>query len=62
LRRLTRSRLATLASGAAIAALGVVLLLSSESTIHLGGGWLGAALAACAGVALLASGIGARDE
>jgi hypothetical protein len=61
-RGLTRSRLATLASGAAIAALGVVLLLASGSSVDLEGGWLGAALAACAGVALLASGIGARDE
>jgi hypothetical protein len=61
-RGLTRSRIAYLASGAAVVALGVVLLLSSESTVDLEGGWLGAALAACAGVALLASGIGARDE
>jgi hypothetical protein len=61
-RRVTRSRIASLTSGAAVVALGVVLLLASESTIDLEGGWLGAALAACAGAALLASGIGARDE
>jgi len=52
--------LTALASGAAIAALGVLLLLHEEGTIELEGGWLLAAVTACTGVALIASGVGAR--
>jgi hypothetical protein len=51
----------SLAVGLAIIVLGTVLLLQEQGTIDLEGGWLGAALAACAGAALLASGFGARD-
>ena len=51
----------SLAAGVAIALLGLVLLLFEEGTLDLDGGWLGAALAALAGVALVASGLGARE-
>jgi hypothetical protein len=53
--------LASLGAGLAIVILGVLLLLQAEDTISLGGGWLGAVLAACGGTALVASGVGARD-
>jgi hypothetical protein len=53
--------MAALASGLAIVALGIVLLLSTESGF-LEGGWLASAVAACTGVALLFSGLGSRDE
>lgn len=52
---------AALVGGVAITLLGGLLLLSEEGTIGLDGGWLGAALAALAGVALVASGLGARE-
>jgi hypothetical protein len=45
----------------AIALLGVLLLLQTEGSIDLDGGWLAAGLTACAGAALLASGLGARE-
>jgi hypothetical protein len=54
--------LGSLAAGLALAMLGFLLLLQEEGTIDLEPGWLGAALAACAGTALLASGIGARQR
>jgi hypothetical protein len=57
----SRPALASLAAGLAIVGLGVLLLLQEEGTISLAGGWLGAALAACGGGALVASGLGARD-
>jgi hypothetical protein len=57
----SRPVLASLGAGLAIVVLGVLLLLQEEGTIMLDGGWLGAALAACAGGALVASGVGARD-
>jgi hypothetical protein len=50
-----------LAVGLAIVLLGVLLLLQEEGSIDLEGGWLAAGLTACAGAALLASGLGARD-
>jgi hypothetical protein len=50
-----------LAVGVAIALLGVLLLLQTEGSIDLDGGWLAAGLTACAGAALLASGLGARE-
>jgi hypothetical protein len=53
--------LASLGAGLAIVLLGVLLLLQEEGAISLNGGWLGAVLAACAGGALVASGVGARD-
>ena len=56
-----RPDLAQLAVGVAIVLLGVLLLLQEEGSIHLDGGWLAAVLTACAGAALLASGLGARD-
>ncbi len=52
--------LAALASGAAIAALGALLLLQDVGAIDLEGGWLLAVMAACTGVALVANGLGAR--
>ncbi|MGH2984738.1 MAG: hypothetical protein ACRDK5_10890 [Solirubrobacterales bacterium] len=57
-----RPELGSLGTGLAIAMLGVLLLLQEEGTIDLEPGWLGAALAACAGAALVASGIGARQR
>jgi hypothetical protein len=57
----SRPILASLGAGLAIVTLGVLLLLEAEGTISLGGGWLGAVLAACGGTALVASGVGARD-
>jgi hypothetical protein len=54
--------LGSLAAGFAIALLGVLLLLQQEGTIDLEPGWLGAALTACAGAALVASGLGARED
>ncbi|HEY6637662.1 MAG TPA: hypothetical protein VIZ61_08275 [Solirubrobacterales bacterium] len=50
-----------LAVGLAVVLLGVLLLLQEEGSIDLEGGWLAAGLTACAGGALLASGLGARD-
>jgi hypothetical protein len=51
----------TLGVGLAIVLLGTLLLLQEQGTIDLAGGWLAAALTACAGAALLVSGLGARD-
>ncbi len=56
-----RPELGSLAAGLAVAVLGFLLLLQQEGTINLEPGWLGAAIAACAGAALVASGIGARQ-
>lgn len=56
-----RPDLAQLGVGLAIVVLGVLLLLQAEGSINLDGGWLAAGLTACAGAALLASGLGARD-
>jgi hypothetical protein len=47
----------TLVAGLAIGALGVVMLLDQLEAIELSFGWLGAAVAATFGVALLASGL-----
>jgi NhaP-type Na+/H+ or K+/H+ antiporter len=52
--------LTALASGVAIATLGALLLLQEEGAIDLEGGWLLAAVTACTGAALVASGLGAR--
>jgi hypothetical protein len=57
-----RPELGSLAAGLAVALLGLLLLLQEEGTINLEPGWLGAALAACAGSALVASGLGAREN
>lgn len=56
-----RADLSQIAVGMAIVVLGLLLLLQEEGSIDLDGGWLAAALTACAGAALLASGLGARD-
>jgi hypothetical protein len=56
-----RADLSQIAVGAAIVLLGVLLLLQEEGSIDLAGGWLAAGLTACAGAALLASGLGARE-
>jgi len=50
-----------LAVGVAIVLLGVLLLLQEEGNIDIDGGWLAAVVAGCAGAALLASGLGARE-
>ncbi len=51
----------SLGAGLAVTLLGAVLLLHEEGTLGIDGGWLLAALTALAGVALLASGLGARE-
>lgn len=56
-----RPDLTQLAVGLAIVLLGVLLLLQADGSINLDGGWLAAVLTACAGAALLASGLGARE-
>jgi hypothetical protein len=53
--------LSSLAVGLAVVLLGVLLLLQEEGTIDMDGGWLAAVVTGCAGAALLASGLGARD-
>jgi hypothetical protein len=57
-----RPDLNPLAIGLAIVVLGVLLLLHADGSIDLEGGWLAAAITACGGAALLASGLGARDS
>jgi hypothetical protein len=49
-----------LVAGAAICVLGVLILLQEDGTINLEAGWLLSAVAAATGVALVASGMGAR--
>jgi hypothetical protein len=56
-----RPNLSGLAVGLAIVVLGVLLLLQENGSIDLNGGWLLAGVTACAGGALLASGLGARE-
>jgi hypothetical protein len=58
---MSAARAYSLAAGLAVVALGVVLLLFEEGTLGFDGGWLAAALAALAGGALVASGLGARE-
>jgi hypothetical protein len=60
-RPVRRPALSQLAVGIAVVVLGLLLLLQDEGSIDLEGGWLAAGLTACAGAALLASGLGARD-
>ena len=55
------ARAYALAAGLAVTALGTVLLLFEEGSIRIDGGWLAAILAALAGGALVASGLGARE-
>ena len=59
---MTRPDLTSLAVGLAVVVLGTLLLLQENSTIDLEGGWLLAGVTACAGAALLASGLGARER
>jgi hypothetical protein len=56
-----RPDLSALAVGVAIALLGALLLLHEEGTLDIDGGWLAAVVTGCAGAALLASGLGARE-
>jgi hypothetical protein len=56
-----RPDLSAIAVGLITVALGVLLLLQEHGSIDLEGGWLLAGVTACAGGALLASGIGARQ-
>jgi hypothetical protein len=53
--------LSALAVGVAIVLLGALLLLHEEGTLDIDGGWLAAVVTGCAGAALLASGLGARE-
>jgi hypothetical protein len=57
-----RPELTAAGSGLAMVLFGVTLLLQEEGRIELTPGWLLAALAACTGLALVASGLGARDR
>jgi hypothetical protein len=57
-----RPELGSLAAGLAVALLGLLLLLQEEGSIDLEPGWLGVVLTACAGGALVASGVGARED
>jgi hypothetical protein len=57
-----RPELGSLVAGLAIALLGILLLLHEEGTIELEPGWLGVLVTACAGGALVASGLGARED
>ena len=59
---MTRPDLTSLSVGLAVVVLGTLLLLQENSTIDLEGGWLLAGVTACAGAALLASGLGARER
>lgn len=59
---MTRPDLTSLAVGLAVVVLGTLLLLQENGTIDLEGGWLLAGVTACAGAALLASGLGAREH
>jgi hypothetical protein len=59
---MTRPDLTSLAVGLAVVVLGTLLLLQENGTIDLDGGWLLAGVTACAGAALLASGLGARER
>lgn len=61
MRAVTRPDRYLLGVGFAIVLLGTLLLLQEQGTIDLDGGWLAAVLTACAGAALLVSGLGARD-
>jgi hypothetical protein len=58
---MSRPDLSALAVGMTIVVLGVLLLLQENGSIDLNGGWLLAGVTACAGGALLASGLGARE-
>jgi hypothetical protein len=58
---MSRPDLSALAVGVTIVVLGLLLLLQEQGSFDLDGGWLLAGVTACAGGALLASGLGARD-
>lgn len=58
---MSRPDLSAIAVGLITVALGVLLLLQENGSIDLEGGWLAAAITACGGAALLASGLGARQ-
>jgi hypothetical protein len=58
---MSRPDLSALAVGVTIVVLGVLLLLQENGSIDLEGGWLLAGVTACAGGALLASGLSARE-
>lgn len=50
----------SLVAGAAISAVGGLILLQQEGTVDLEAGWFFAILAAATGIVLVASGMGAR--
>jgi hypothetical protein len=58
---MTSDRYWSLLAGVAVAALGLVLLLFEDGSIEMHGGWLAAIIAALAGLALVSSGLGARE-
>jgi hypothetical protein len=58
---MSAERAYALTAGLAVTAFGLVLLLFEEGALDVDGGWLAAGLAALAGVALVASGLGARE-
>lgn len=57
-----RPDMVLLVSGAAIAALGGLLILDQSGTVDLDAGWIGAAFAATVGVILVISGLLDRDD
>lgn len=58
---MTPAQAGSLGAGVAVTVFGVLFLLTEEGALDIAGGWLAAALTALAGVALLASGLGARE-
>jgi hypothetical protein len=58
---MTPAQVGSLGAGLAVTLFGVLLLLHEEGTLEIDGGWLAAGLTALAGIALLASGLGARE-
>ena len=57
-----RGTTASAVAGLAIVLFGILLLLEEQGSISIAGGWLMAGLTACAGVSLVASGLGARGD
>ena len=58
---MSRSQLATLAAGLAVALLGAVLLLDAEGAVDFASGWVLSAVTGLSGAALVASGVASRE-
>ena len=57
-----RPNIASLASGLALLALGILLVLDAQGTLDLGFAYVGPALLGVVGVTLLASGLSSRQR